>query len=134
MIAELRITPVQGADFVSDLAGVVQVLAESPLSYQVHAMGTTLEGELDQILDVVRRCHEQLRKRSGRVLVELSIDDRESKEGELVRSLEHLRSATFAWPLERYTHMSPEAGASGARGGAAKQHGAKRPRVRASPE
>jgi uncharacterized protein (TIGR00106 family) len=102
MLAELRITPVSThRDFLTEVADVVRVLAQSKLRYQVHAMGTTLEGDLDEILAVVRRCHEALREGSSRALIELSIDDRDAPEGELVRSLEHLRRTTLAAPLER---------------------------------
>jgi uncharacterized protein (TIGR00106 family) len=102
MLAELRLTPVSSSTpFARLVADVVPILAESPLQYQVHAMGTTLEGDLESILDVVRRCHEVLRKHADRVLIELSIDDRQAPEGELVRGLEHVRSLSLAGPLER---------------------------------
>jgi uncharacterized protein (TIGR00106 family) len=102
MLAELRITPLAPeADFARHVATVVEVLATTRLHYQVHAMGTTLEGELEEILDLVRRCHGGLRKHASRVLIELSIDDRAGKEGELVRSMERLREVAHGAPLER---------------------------------
>ena len=92
MLAELRLTPVGSrVSFARLVADIVPILAASPLQYQVHAMGTTLEGDLDAILALVRRCHEELRKHAERVLIELSIDDRTAAEGELVRSLRHVR-------------------------------------------
>ena len=104
MVAELRLTPVGSRVPFAQLIGeLLPILAESPLQYQVHAMGTTLEGELDEVLDVVRRCHEEARKHADRVLVELSIDDRAGAEGELVRSLNHLRQCSSK-PLERLVH------------------------------
>jgi uncharacterized protein (TIGR00106 family) len=104
MIAEFRITPVDAhRDFPKLVAEVLRVVSESRLQYQLHAMGTTLEGELDEILEVVRRCHEELRKRSSRILIELSVDDRPGKEGELVRSIEHVRELRTGIPLERFT-------------------------------
>jgi len=102
MLAELRITPLASeADFARHVAAVVDLVRQSRLHYQVHAMGTTLEGELDEILDLVRRCHGALRKHAERVLIELSIDDRAGREGELVRSLERLRALAPGVPLER---------------------------------
>ena len=106
MLAELRITPVGGGTpFARLLADLIPILAQSSLQYQVHPMGTTLEGDLDGILALVRRSHEELRKRSERVLIELSIDDRAGAEGELVRSLDHLRELS-GQPLERLVHAS----------------------------
>jgi uncharacterized protein (TIGR00106 family) len=105
MLAELRFTPVGSrTSFARLVADVVPILAESPLQYQLHAMGTTLEGDLDAILAVVRRCHEELRKHSDRVLIELAIDDRAAAEGELVRSLRHVRELSLDAPLERLVH------------------------------
>lgn len=101
MLAELRITPVGGGTpFVRLVADLLPLIAESPLQYRVHPMGTTLEGELDEILSLVRRCHQELRKHTPRVLIELSLDDRGGGEGELVRSLDHLGALTGR-PLER---------------------------------
>lgn len=102
MLAELRVTPVGGsAPFARLVAEVIPILQESPLQYRVHAMGTTLEGELDDILGVVRRCHQELRKDAERMLIELSIDDRAGAEGELVRSVEHVRELASGVPTER---------------------------------
>lgn len=83
------------------------ILAESPLQYQVHAMGTSLEGDLESILDVVRRCHEEARKHADRVLLELSLDDRSSAEGELVRGLQHVRGLRVDAPFERLVRSHP---------------------------
>jgi uncharacterized protein (TIGR00106 family) len=108
MLAELRVTPVGSkTSFARIVADLVPILADSPLQYQVHAMGTTLEGDLDAILEVVRRCHRTLRSESERLLIELSIDDRAAPEGEIVRSLQHLRSQRVDAPLERLVHREP---------------------------
>jgi uncharacterized protein YqgV (UPF0045/DUF77 family) len=88
------------------IADLLPILAESPLQYELHAMGTTVEGDLDAILDLVRRCHQELRKHAERVLIELSVDDRAGSEGELVRSLEHLRELS-GQALQRFSHPRP---------------------------
>jgi uncharacterized protein (TIGR00106 family) len=106
MIAELRVTPVGArVSFVRLIAEVLPILVESPLQYELHAMGTTVEGDLDAILDLVRHCHQELRKHAERVLIELSIDDRAGSEGELLRSLEHLREVS-GQALQRFTQPS----------------------------
>jgi uncharacterized protein (TIGR00106 family) len=104
MVAEFRVTPVGAhVPFVRLIADLLPILAESPLQYELHAMGTTVEGDIDAILDLVRRCHQELRKHSERVLLELSIDDRAGAEGELIRSLEHLRELS-GQSLQRLVH------------------------------
>jgi uncharacterized protein (TIGR00106 family) len=105
VLAELRVTPIGSrTSFARLIADLVPVLAESPLQYQVHAMGTTLEGDLEPILELVRRSHEEARKHADRVLIELSLDDRESAEGEIVRGLQHVRDLRVEAPLERLVH------------------------------
>lgn len=108
MLAELRVTPVgSSTSFARLIADLVPVLAESPLQYQVHAMGTTLEGDLEAILALVRRSHQEARKHADRVLIELSLDDRSSAEGEIVRGLQHVRDLRVEAPLERLVHPAP---------------------------
>ncbi|HEU4430031.1 MAG TPA: thiamine-binding protein [Myxococcota bacterium] len=105
MIAEIRITPVSGeASFPRLIAQVVDALAETPLLYQVNAMGTAVEGTLEQILDAVPRLHAIARKHAERVLIEVAIDDRAGAEGELTRSLERVKRLEVATPLERLVH------------------------------
>ena len=107
MLAELRVTPVgTGVPFVRLVADLLPILAESDLQYQVHAMGTTVEGDLAGILALVRRCHEEMRKHADRVLIELSLDDRAGAEGEMARSLQHLRGLSGR-PLERFVRTPP---------------------------
>jgi uncharacterized protein (TIGR00106 family) len=108
VLAELRVTPIGGkTSFARLIADLVPILAESPLQYQMHAMGTTLEGDLEPILELVRRSHEEARKHADRVLIELSLDDRASAEGEIVRGLQHVRDLRVEAPLERLVHPQP---------------------------
>lgn len=107
MLAELRVTPAGSKiSFSRLIASLVPILAESPLQYQVHAMGTTLEGELSAILALVQRAHVEARKHADRVLIELSIDDRTLNSGEIVRSLRHVRELNVSAPLERLVAKS----------------------------
>ena len=84
------------------VAEAVCVVSDSRSQYQVHAMGTTLERDLNGILELVRSGHGALRKHADRVLLELSTDDCADAEGERGRSLEHLREVSPSLPLERF--------------------------------
>ncbi len=74
------------------VAGVERILRESGLQHELTAMGTIIEGEVDQILAVVRRMHEQpFAQGALRVSTELKIDDRRDKKGTIaskVRAVE----------------------------------------------
>ena len=107
MLGELRVTPIGSReDFAHVVACVVRIVSDSDLQYQVHGMGTTVEGDLDEILDLLRRCHTEIRQHSDRVLIELSIDDRAGAEGELVRSVDRVRELELNTPIERLTTVS----------------------------
>ena len=62
------------------VAGVEKVLRASGLNHQLTAMGTIIEGELDRILEVVRRMHEEpFNEGAVRVSTLIKIDDRRDK-------------------------------------------------------
>lgn len=63
------------------VAGVERILRESGLKSQLTAMGTIIEGDLDEILKVVRRMHEHpFTQGALRVSTLVKIDDRRDKE------------------------------------------------------
>ncbi|MBI5069690.1 MAG: MTH1187 family thiamine-binding protein [Deltaproteobacteria bacterium] len=81
-IAFLTITPLGTATpSVSNyVAGVERVLQASGLVSQLTAMGTIIEGDLDEILKVVRQMHEHpFTQGAQRVSTSLRIDDRRDK-------------------------------------------------------
>ncbi len=74
------------------VAGVERILRASGLKHQLTAMGTIVEGELDAVLDVVRRMHEEpFREGALRVSTSIRIDDRRDHPGTIegkMRSVE----------------------------------------------
>jgi uncharacterized protein (TIGR00106 family) len=79
----LSITPLgTGTPSVSRyVAGVEEILRATRLTHQLTAMGTIIEGDLDEILAVVRRMHEHpFTQGAVRVSTFLKIDDRRDKE------------------------------------------------------
>ncbi len=82
-IAELSIVPIgtESTSLSSYVAACVGVLKDSGLIHEVHGMGTIIEGELKEILDVVLKMHEVPFKAGAlRVVTSLKIDDRRDKE------------------------------------------------------
>jgi uncharacterized protein (TIGR00106 family) len=63
------------------VAGVEKILRGTGLVSQLTAMGTIIEGDLDEILKVVRRMHEHpFTQGAVRVSTFIKIDDRRDKE------------------------------------------------------
>ena len=71
-----------GSTSISDyVAGAERILRASGLKHQITAMGTTIEGDLDAVLHVVRQMHEHpFTQGAVRVSTLIKIDDRRDKE------------------------------------------------------
>ncbi|MBO7742652.1 MTH1187 family thiamine-binding protein [Paenibacillus sp. MWE-103] len=72
------------------VASVVRVLQEAkePITYQLTPMSTIIEGELDDLLAVVRRMHEApFGSGAARVSTSVTIDDRRDKKGTMAQKL-----------------------------------------------
>ncbi len=62
------------------VAGMQRIIGESGLKHQLTAMGTIVEGDLDDIMPVLRRMHEQpFADGAARVSTLIKIDDRRDK-------------------------------------------------------
>ena len=59
------------------------------LKYELTAMGTIIEGDLDQILQLVRRLHEvPFKSGAERVSTSIKIDDRRDKSGSIKQKVQ----------------------------------------------
>ena len=77
MIAAFSITPLGVGDSVSELvAGAVRIVRESGLPNETNAMFTNLEGDWDEVMDVIKRCVESVAEHAPRVSVVVKIDHR----------------------------------------------------------
>ncbi|HTU23945.1 MAG TPA: MTH1187 family thiamine-binding protein [Pirellulales bacterium] len=84
VLLEFNITPLGGGESVGAyVARAVDVIDRSGLNYQLHAMGTTVEGELDQVLAVMQGAIEELAKDCQRISVSARIDYRAGRSGML---------------------------------------------------
>lgn len=92
MLAEFSIVPLGVGSSIGDrLAEVLKVVDASGLPYKVNPMGTVIEGEWNEVMKLIRRCHSIVMKRGERAITTISIDDRKGKPNrieEKVRSVE----------------------------------------------
>lgn len=76
MIALISVAPEDHWEHMSSyIADAVRLLKESGLSYEVGPMGTTIEGEPEQVFEMMKRMHLEIRKKSNRVSTLIKIDD-----------------------------------------------------------
>ncbi len=90
-VVEFSITPVGTDAHISEaVAKCTRVVRESGLDNELHAMGTTVEGDLDQCLRVIRECIEAVLVEAPRASTSVRIDCGEGRSGiaSRVRSVE----------------------------------------------
>jgi len=84
VLLEMSITPLGIGESVSQyVAECVELEDHSGLDYELHSMGTIVEGELDEVLDLMRRCIEKMAEHSDRVTCAAKIDYRRGRSGRI---------------------------------------------------
>lgn len=92
MLVEFSIVPIGVGSSIGDqLAEVLNIVDMSGLPYKVNPMGTVVEGEWEEIMKLIKKCHRAVMKKSERALTTISIDDRKGTSNRLeakVKSIE----------------------------------------------
>ncbi|MEO6911310.1 MAG: MTH1187 family thiamine-binding protein [Edaphobacter sp.] len=84
MVLELTIIPRgQGSSISGGIADLVKIIEESGLDYQMTAFGTLIEGTWDQLMELAKECHFEVRKKNERVLTMMRLDDNGKRTGEI---------------------------------------------------
>jgi uncharacterized protein (TIGR00106 family) len=95
VLLDFSMTPLGKGESVSSyVARCLDVVVASGLDYRLHAMGTTLEGELDEVLAVVRRCFDVLQGDCDRISCSIKIDYRRGSGGRLQSKVEKIQKLT----------------------------------------
>lgn len=94
MLIAFSVAPSGTGDSLSEaVADAVRVVRESGLPQHTDAMFTTIEGEWDECMDVVRRACEAAGRHGERVSLVLKADIRPGRVGELQGKLDRLEAA-----------------------------------------
>jgi uncharacterized protein (TIGR00106 family) len=92
VLLEFSMSPLGKGESVSPyVARCLEVVAASGLDYRLHAMGTILEGEWDEVFAVVRRCYEVLKPDCDRITCSIKVDYRKGHSGRLVSKVRHVQ-------------------------------------------
>jgi uncharacterized protein (TIGR00106 family) len=84
VIIDFSIFPVGKGESVSDyVSRAVKIIKESRLTFKLGPMGTAIEGEWDEVMAVVNRCFEALRKDCNRVYMTIKVDYRKGESGRM---------------------------------------------------
>lgn len=92
MLFEFSIIPLGAGSSIGDkLATILDAVDKSGMPYKVNPMGTVVEGEWDEVMALIKRCHDKIMESSERAIITISIDDRKGKPNrieEKVKSIE----------------------------------------------
>jgi uncharacterized protein YqgV (UPF0045/DUF77 family) len=72
------------------VAEAIRVVRESGLPHETNAMFTNLEGEWDEVMDVVKRAVDAVAARSPRVSLVLKADIRPGHSGQLTAKVQRI--------------------------------------------
>ena len=84
VLLEFSMFPLDRGDSLSPyVARSLDVVDRSGLDYRCHAMGTTLEGEFDQVIEVVGQCFRVMAEDCSRIECSIKLDYRRGRRGRL---------------------------------------------------
>ena len=84
LLLEFSMSPMDKGESVSDyVSRSLKIISESGVDYRLNPMGTVLEGEWDEVMDVVRKCYETMKVDCNRITCSVKIDYRRGKKGRL---------------------------------------------------
>lgn len=95
----MSLVPMDAGESVSEhVAECLRLIDASGLDYELHAMGTIIEGELPEVMDLMRACLEHLAKTSRRVTCSAKIDYRPGHSGRIRSKVQSVRDKLAARP------------------------------------
>ena len=89
ILLEFSLVPIGKGESISPyVARCLDIIDGSGLDYRLHAMGTIVEGEVDQVLEVLRKCLEALAVDCDRITCTAKLDYRKGQTARLDAKIE----------------------------------------------
>jgi len=92
MLLEFSSFPASEKSLSGAVAKVIDLIDKSGLPYQTHALGTLVEGEWDELMELVKKCHMLLREDFERVYTRITIDDRKGAKNRLTGKIKSIEN------------------------------------------
>ena len=91
LMVEFSVTPLDKGESVGEFtAQAIDMISRSGLKYKVGSMGTTVEGDLSDVLALVAECLTSLSQKSGRLVFNLQGDLRRKGESHLQQAIDRV--------------------------------------------
>jgi uncharacterized protein (TIGR00106 family) len=95
VLLEFSMYPTDKGESVSQyVSRSLEIIDDSGLDYRLGPMGTCLEGEIDQVLDVVRQCFDRMSQDCDRIACIVKMDWRRGKSGRLTGKIDSVKQKT----------------------------------------
>ena len=93
VLLEFSMSPMDKGESVSPFVSrSLKIIDESGVNYKLNPMGTVLEGEWDEVMDVVKKCYEKMSSDCNRITCGIKIDYRKGKSGRLDSKMASIES------------------------------------------
>ena len=84
VIVDFSIFPIGNGESVSDYVSMaVKIIKVSGLTFKLGPMGTAIEGDWEEVIGVVSRCFESLKKDCRRIYMTIKVDYRLGESGRM---------------------------------------------------
>jgi len=89
MLAQFTVFPVGTRESLSkEVAKSLDIIDKSGLSYKFTPMATIVEGNWDEIMALIKKCHDAMKRTNGRIYTSIVIDDRKGARKRLTGKVE----------------------------------------------
>jgi uncharacterized protein (TIGR00106 family) len=84
VLLEFSMSPLEKGESVGKyVARSVEIIEQSGLDYRLHAMGTIVEGNIDEVLSVMKQCFDAMAQHCDRITCTAKLDYRRGHSGRL---------------------------------------------------
>lgn len=84
ILVEFSLTPLDKGESLSKyVSRSIDIVDKSGLPYKLGPMGTCVEGEWDEVFDLIKKCFEKMKEDCRRISISIKVDYREGKSGRL---------------------------------------------------
>jgi len=91
MLVEFSIVPLgKNSSIGKDVAKVLKIVDNSGLPYKLNPMGTVVEGTWDEVMVLVKKCHQAVLRGGVRVVTSIKIDDRKRRRNMIDEKVESI--------------------------------------------
>jgi len=93
VLVDLAMFPTDKGESVSPFVSrIIRIIRDSGLPYRFGPMGTSIEGEWEEVIGLVTLCFEELKKDSSRIYMTMKVDYRKGEGGRIESKMQSVQS------------------------------------------